>query len=621
MNSSHKKTLARLICGFAFFLLALLLPVEALAPESPAEYIRLGLYLVPYLIIGGDVLWRAVKNILAGQVFDENFLMCVATIGALCLADYKEAVAVMLFYQVGELFQNVAVSRSRRSIAELMDIRPDYANLERDGDIFRVEPDEVAVGDIIVIKPGERVPLDGLIIQGESQLDTAALTGESVPRDFAAGDDIISGAVNLTGLLRVRVSKDYGESTVSRILELVENAGEKKAKTENFITRFARVYTPVVCGLALLLAVIPPLFLSQSWPVWIERGLIFLVVSCPCALVISVPMSFFGGIGGASRRGILIKGSSYLEVLSKAGTVVFDKTGTLTIGSFKVVAVHPESFSQERLLELAAHAESFSTHPIALSIQEAYGRAVDKGRVRDVRELSGHGVTAVVDGLTVCAGNGLLMGDMGVDHRDCHLSGTTVHLSVDGQYEGHIVISDAIKPDSAGAISSLKALGVSRTVMLTGDRRSVAAQAAGELGVDEYRAELLPNDKVETVERLLTEKKPGSSLVFVGDGINDAPVLARADVGIAMGAMGSDAAIEAADVVLMDDKPSNIPVAVSIARKTMGIVRQNIWFALGVKAAVLILAAFGIASMWLAIFADVGVAFLAILNAMRCLKA
>lgn len=620
MNSGHKKTLIRLITGFLFLLLAVLLPTEELVGERLLPYWELGLFLIPYLIIGGDVLLRALRNILRGQVFDENFLMTVATLGAIILGDYPEAVGVMLFYQVGELFQSVAVSRSRNSIAELMDIRPDYANVQRDGSLIRLDPEEVEVSDVIVIKPGERVPLDGVIVAGVSQLDTAALTGESLPRDFAPGDEILSGSVNLSGLLEVRVTKPYGESTVARILELVENAGDKKARAENLITRFARYYTPVVCALALLLAVIPPLLFGEDWGAWVERGLIFLMVSCPCALVISVPMSFFGGIGGASRQGILIKGSSFLEVLAKADTIVFDKTGTLTGGSFSVVAVHPETLSEDRLLEIAALAESSSSHPIALSLLTAYGKPIDRERVTDVQELSGHGVKAVVDGMTVCAGNSVLMENSGVNYRDCHTMGTAVHISVDGQYEGHIIISDVLKPDSVKTIADLKSLGVRHTVILTGDREQVAAETARTLGVDEYHAQLLPQDKVETVERLLAEKRPDTALAFVGDGINDAPVLARADVGIAMGALGSDAAIEAADVVLMDDKPSKIATAVKVARKTMGIVRQNIWFALSIKFLVLILAALGFANMWLAIFADVGVAFLAILNAMRCLK-
>lgn len=620
MNSEHKKTIIRLAVGLCFLLAAMLIPSEKLFGDKAAFFVKLGLYLVSYLIVGGDVLLRAARNIFHGQVFDENFLMSVATIGALSLKEYNEAVAVMLFYQVGELFQSIAVNRSRSSISELMDIRPDYANVEREGVLSKVDPDDVSVGEIIVIKPGERVPLDGEVVEGESRIDTAALTGESLPRDVGVGDGIVSGTVNLSGVLRVRVTKPYGESTVSRILELVENAGDKKARTENFITRFARYYTPTVCGLALALAVIPPLAFGQDWGDWIQRGLIFLVVSCPCALVISIPMSFFGGIGGASRRGILIKGSNFLEVLSKTDTVVFDKTGTLTSGSFTVVAVHPQTMNEERLLEFAAYAESFSEHPIARSILDAYGKKIDHARVSRAGETRGHGVFAVVDGMTVVVGNAGLMEGNGVGYHECHIAGTTVHIAIDGTYEGHIIISDTLKTDALQAISGLKALGVTKTVMLTGDMEQVAASVAKELNIDTYRSELLPQQKVETVERLLDEKRAKTSLAFVGDGINDAPVLARADVGIAMGAMGSDAAIEAADVVLMDDKPSNIAVAVRIARKTMGIVHQNIWFALGVKLVVLVLAAVGIANMWLAVFADVGVAVLAILNAMRCLS-
>ncbi len=620
MRKAEKKTLIRLIVGGVLFVAAMVAPYDAIFGPDILPYAQLALFLIPYLIIGGDVLARSGVNIAHGQVFDENFLMSVATIGALVLGDYKEAVAVMLFYQVGELFNRVAVNRSRASIAALMDIRPDFANVEREGSLIQVDPEEVAVDEIIVVRPGERVPLDGVVAEGAAQLDTSALTGESMPRDVAEGGEVVSGAVDLNGLIRVRVTKPYGESTVSRILELVENAGDKKAKVENFITRFAKIYTPVVCGLALLLAVIPPLLLGQSWPVWVERGLIFLVVSCPCALVISVPLSFFGGIGGASRRGVLIKGSNYLEVLAKADTVVFDKTGTLTTGGFTVVAVHPESLPQDRLLELAAHGEAFSTHPIAQSIQRAYGKPVDLQRVENVEEVSGHGIRAQVDGLMVLAGNGALMEDNGMAAHECHLTGTIVHIAVDGEYAGHIVISDTVKPDAAGAIASLKALGVHKTVMLTGDQNSVAADVAKTLGLDEYHAELLPQDKVDKVEALLATKPAGTALAFVGDGINDAPVLTRADVGIAMGAMGSDAAIEAADVVLMDDKPGNIAVAIRIARKTMAIVRQNIWFALGIKALTLLLAAFGIANMWWAVFADVGVAVLAILNAMRAMR-
>lgn len=619
MEKAQKKDLIRLIVGLGFFLLALLLPTEKLLPEY-AFYLSLILYIIPYLIIGGDVLLRAVRNIASGQVFDENFLMCAATIGAFVLKNYTEAVAVMLFYQVGELFQSIAVGRSRRSIAGLMDIRPDYAEIERDGQLVKVDPETVAVGDIIVVSPGERVPLDGVVTEGSSQLDTAALTGESLPRSCAPGDAIISGSVNLSGVLKVRVTKLYGESTVSRILELVENAGDRKAKAENFITRFARWYTPAVCGIALLLAVIPPLLFSGEWAEWVERGLIFLVVSCPCALVISIPMSFFGGIGGASRHGILIKGGSYLEVLSKAETVVFDKTGTLTEGSFSVSEVHPEGVSEKELLELAACAESYSSHPIALSVISAHGSQLDKKRVSNVTEISGRGVSALVDGRLVLAGSGRLMEENSIAFTESTAAGTVVHVAVDGRYAGHIVISDEIKPDAAEAIARLRTLGVDRIIMLTGDRREAAEKTAALLGVDRCLSQLLPQDKVSAVESLLDGKSRGRSLAFVGDGINDAPVLARADVGIAMGGMGSDAAIEAADVVLMDDRPSKVAGAVKIARQTMRIVNQNIWFALGVKFAVLILAACGVASMWLAVFADVGVAFLAILNAMRCLK-
>lgn len=620
MGKAQKRTLRRLIIGACLFALAALLPYDTLFDRASAAYARLAMFLIPYLIVGGDVLLRAASNIAHGQVFDENFLMCVATLGALALGDYPEAVSVMLFYQVGELFQSVAVNRSRQSIAQLMDIRPDYANVVTDEGEARLDPEEVAVGQIIVIRPGERVPLDGTIVEGASQLDTAALTGESLPRDVQTGDSIFSGAVNLGGVLQVRVEKPYGESTVARILELVENASDKKAHVENFITRFARVYTPVVCGLALLLAVVPPLVTGGGWGMWIERGLIFLVISCPCALVISVPLSFFGGIGGASKRGVLIKGSNYMEALAHADTVVFDKTGTLTSGGFSVVAVHPQSMPESRLLELAAHAEAYSTHPIAQSILRAYGKPIDKDALAQVEEVSGQGVLATVDGQRVLSGNDVLMRAHGVAYHACHLTGTIVHIAVNGSYEGHIVISDTLKPDAAKAIADLKALGVRRTVMLTGDRENVAAEAAKALSIDAYHAELLPQDKVALVEQLLNQKPQGTTLAFVGDGINDAPVLTRADVGIAMGAMGSDAAIEAADVVLMDDKPANIAVAVRIARKTLAIVRQNIVFALGVKGITLLLAALGTASMWWAVFADVGVAVIAILNAMRAMR-
>ena len=619
-EKSQKNLLIRIILGAVLLFCALLLARFPGIVGIWGGYIPLGVFIASYLILGGGVLLRAAKNIAHGQIFDENFLMCVATLGAFFLSEYTEAVAVMLFYQVGELFEDIAVGRSRRSIAGLMDIRPDYAVVDRGGTAETVSPDSVTVGDTIIIRPGERVPLDGIVTEGSSQLDTAALTGESLPRDVEPGQDVISGSVNLSGVLRVRVTKPYGESTVVRILELVENAGDKKARVENFITRFARIYTPVVCALALALAVVPPLLFAGGWDVWVQRGLIFLVVSCPCALVISVPMSFFGGIGGASRQGILIKGSSYMEVLAKADTLVFDKTGTLTSGFFTVAAVHPENLSEQRLLELAAYAESFSNHPIARSILSAYGKEIDSSRIGSAQETGGHGILAQVDGLAVAVGNGALMDNNGVSYHNCHLSGTIVHIAVNGVYEGHIIISDAMKGDAPAAISALKAMGISKTVMLTGDSDQVAKAVAAELKLDEYHAQLLPQQKVEQLEKLLTQKPSKTTLAFVGDGINDAPVLARADVGIAMGALGSDAAIEAADIVLMDDKPSNIAVAIRIARKTMGIVRQNIGFALGIKFAVLILAAIGIANMWWAVFADVGVAVLAILNSMRCLK-
>lgn len=635
MNKKQKRTRNRIVTAIALFVIVYagveLLPLEAWVGRTNALWIEFVLFLVPYLIAGYDVLLRAAKNIGHGQVFDENFLMTVATIGAFALVLFPdsdphmaEGAAVMLFYQVGELFQSYAVGKSRKSIAAMMDIAPDYATVERDGSLVQVDPYEVAVGDEIVIKAGERVPLDGVVISGTSQLDTAALTGESVPRDVQEGDAIISGCVNMTGLITVRVSKPFGESTVSRILELVENAAEKKARTENFITRFARYYTPAVVGVAALLAVVPPLLFGQSWSDWVQRGLIFLVVSCPCALVISVPLSFFGGIGGASRRGILVKGSNYLETLASAETVVFDKTGTLTDGSFNVVAVHPtDGITPDRLLSIAAHAEAYSNHPIALSVKQAYSGPIDQKLINDVQEQSGHGVRAKVDEHVVLVGNDKLMSDCGVGFHDCELTGTILHVSYDDVYIGHIVIADVIKADAAQAISELRAAGVKKTVMLTGDRSDVAAAVAKELGIEDFRAQLLPQDKVAEVEKLLEETHARGTgkgkLAFVGDGINDAPVLTRADIGIAMGAMGSDAAIEAADVVLMDDKPSNIAQAIHLARKTMGIVWQNIVFALGVKFLVLILAAVGIANMWLAVFADVGVAIIAILNAMRAM--
>ena len=611
MSRKHKKMLARIIVSAALLIACALSPLEGIW--------RLLSFLAPYAVIGWDVLWKAVRNIAHGQVFDENFLMALATVGAFATGEYPEAVFVMLFYQVGELFQSYAVGRSRQSISQLMEIRPDYANLERDGKAEKVDPDEVAVGDVIVVKPGERVPLDGVVLEGRSTLDTAALTGESLPRDVGEGDDVISGCVNQSGLLRVRVTKAFGESTVSKILDLVENAGSKKARAENFITKFARVYTPCVVIAAVLLAVVPSL-VSGDWSQW-TRALIFLVVSCPCALVISVPLSFFGGIGGASRDGILVKGGSYLETLSQAEIVVFDKTGTLTKGVFNVTAIHPDKISEAELLELAAYAESYSDHPISRSIREAYGEDIDQSRVGAVEELAGRGVRAVIDGKTVCVGNSKLMDELGAKWHPCHHVGTTVHVEVDGLYAGHLVISDEVKPDAAEAIRKLKELGVQKTVMLTGDAQAVGERVGAELGLDEVHAQLLPAGKVERVEALLKEKSDKGALVFVGDGINDAPVLSRADVGVAMGGMGSDAAIEAADVVFMDDKPSKLADAIRIARKTRGIVRQNVVFALAVKLLVMVLGAFGVANMWEAVFADVGVSVIAILNAMRALRA
>ncbi len=612
MSRKQKKMLTRILASAVLFALSFLLPLSGV--------FRLFYFITVYAVVGWDVLWRAARNIAHGQVFDENFLMALATIGAFVLGEFPEAVEVMLFYQIGELFQSYAVGKSRQSITALMDIRPDYANIERDGALEQVDPDEVAVGDIIVIKAGEKIPLDGVIIEGSSSLDTAALTGESLPREVTAGDDVISGCINQSGLLRVRVSKEFGESTVSKILDLVENSSSKKARAENFITKFARYYTPVVVIGAVLLALLPPLLLGGSWNTWIERALIFLVISCPCALVISIPLSFFGGIGGASKAGILVKGSNYLEALSETEIVVFDKTGTLTKGVFQVTAVHPDTLPESRLLELAALAESFSDHPISRSLRQAYGKPIDSSRVSDVEELSGHGVQARVDGLLICAGNGKLMDRTGVQWHDCHLTGTVVHVAVDGCYGGHIVISDTVKPDAAGAIAALKQMGIRQTVMLTGDARAVAEQTAGQLGLDSFHAGLLPADKVARVEELLEQKSAKGKLAFVGDGINDAPVLSRADIGIAMGGLGSDAAIEAADIVLMDDQPSKIASAMRISKKTLRIVKQNIVFSLGVKGLILLLGAVGLASMQAAIFADVGVMILAVLNASRALK-
>ena len=614
MSKKQKRMLRRILVSAVFFVICVLLPVSG--------WPRLLAFLVPYGVIGWDVLWRAVRNIAHGQVFDENFLMALATVGALAIGEYPEAVFVMLFYQVGELFQSYAVDQSRKSITALMDIRPDYANMEGpDGQLEQVDPEDVAVGDTIVIKAGERIPLDGVVLEGSSTVDTAALTGESLPRQVESGDDVISGCVNLSGLLKVRVTKAFEESTVAKILDLVENSASKKAKAENFITKFARYYTPIVVLAAVALALLPPLLTSIQWVDSIQRALNFLVVSCPCALVISVPLSFFGGIGGASKDGILVKGGNYLEVLARTEIVVFDKTGTLTRGVFNVTAIHPDHCDQGQLLELAALAECWSDHPISRSLKEAYGREIDAARVSSVEEVAGRGVKAVVDGHTICAGNDKLMEDIGVSWHPCHRVGTTVHVASDGVYLGHIVISDEVKPDAKEAVAALKAAGVRKTVMLTGDAQAVGEDVAKQLGLDEVHTQLLPADKVERVEELLKEVSPKGALAFVGDGINDAPVLSRADIGIAMGGLGSDAAIEAADIVLMDDKPSKIAHAIRIARRTLSIVRQNIVFALAVKLLVLVLSAVGLVSMWAAVFADVGVSVIAILNAMRALKA
>ena len=614
MSKKQKRMLIRVIVSAVLFVVCMLLPLTG--------WVRLLVFLAPYLIIGWDVLWRAVRNIAHGQVFDENFLMALATVGALAIGEYPEAVFVMLFYQVGELFQSYAVDQSRKSITALMDIRPDYANMEGpDGQLEQVDPEDVAVGDTIIIKAGERIPLDGVVLEGSSTVDTAALTGESLPRQVESGDDVISGCVNLSGLLKVRVTKAFEESTVAKILDLVENSASKKAKAENFITKFARYYTPIVVLAAVALAILPPLFTSIQWVDSIQRALNFLVVSCPCALVISVPLSFFGGIGGASKDGILVKGGNYLEVLARTEIVVFDKTGTLTRGVFNVTAIHPDHCDQGQLLELAALAECWSDHPISRSLKEAYGREMDSSRVSNVEEVAGRGVKAVVDGHTICAGNDKLMEDIGVSWHPCHRVGTTVHVASDGVYLGHIVISDEVKPDAKEAVAALKAAGVRKTVMLTGDAQAVGEDVASRLGLDEVHTQLLPADKVERVEKLLKEVSPKGALAFVGDGINDAPVLSRADIGIAMGGLGSDAAIEAADIVLMDDKPSKIAHAIRIARRTLSIVRQNIVFALAVKLLVLVLSAVGLVSMWAAVFADVGVSVIAILNAMRALKA
>ena len=623
MNRKQKKMLARILTAAAMLIALKLIPVTGV--------LQLALYLVAYLVIGYDILKKAWRGILNRQVFDENFLMAVATVGAFALAivsrsgDYVEAIAVMLFYQIGELFQSYAVGKSRRNISALMDIRPDYANIERDGQLEKVDPDEVEIGSVIVVQPGEKVPLDGVILSGASSLNTSALTGESLPRDAKAGDEVISGCINMTGVLRIRTTKAFGESTVSKILELVEDSSSHKSKSENFISKFARVYTPAVCYGALALAVLPPvvqLMLGHpaQWGEWVYRALTFLVISCPCALVISIPLSFFAGIGGASKEGVLIKGSNYLETLSQVKTVVFDKTGTLTQGVFEVSGVHHSEMENEKLLEYAALAECASSHPISKSLQRAYGKAIDRDRVRDIQEISGKGVSAVVDGHAVLAGNDKLMALRGIPFIGCHSVGTIIHIAIDGQYAGHIVISDVVKPHAKEAIERLKHAGVEKTVMLTGDSRRVAEQVAGALGVDEVHSELLPADKVAQVEKLLAGKGGKDKLAFVGDGINDAPVLSRADIGIAMGAMGSDAAIEAADVVLMDDDPLKIAKAIRISRKCIGIVYQNIVFALAVKFACLALGALGLANMWAAIFADVGVMVLAVLNAIRALR-
>ncbi len=629
MNKKEKNLLKRILIAGAIFFLSIPFARRAqmldllgweLFQSSALDYIVFPAFLISYLIIGGEIVLKALKNIRKGQVFDENFLMSIATIGAFLLGEYAEGVAVMLFYQVGELFQSYAVSRSRRSIADLMDIRPDYANVMRDDQLVQVDPEEVTVGDTIVVKPGERIPLDGVIIDGHSALDTSALTGESVPRDAIVGDPVISGCINQTGKLTIKVTKEFGESTVSKILELVENASDKKSKSENFITRFARYYTPFVVFAAVALAIIPPLVMNQSFLIWIERALTFLVISCPCALVISVPLSFFGGIGGASKAGVLVKGSNYLELLADTEIVVFDKTGTLTKGNFVVSEVHTLSMSKDELIKIAAHAEDYSSHPIAVSIKKAYGKAVDPSLISDIEEIAGHGVQASIGGKVVLAGNSKLMKLKNIAYDQSSSTGTVVHIAVDGIYAGYIVIADEIKPDSAKAILELKAAGVKQTVMLTGDADAVGKSVANQLNLDKVYTELLPADKVMQVEKLISEKNSKKMLAFVGDGINDAPVLARADVGIAMGGLGSDAAIEAADVVIMTDEPSKIATVMKISRKTLRIVRQNITFSLAVKGIVLILGAFGIANMWGAIFADVGVSIIAILNAIRSLN-
>ena len=623
MNKKQKKRLYQII--------ACVIMIVAISIVGVSGVLKLALYLITYIIIGHDILKKAVKGIIKGQVLDENFLMAIATVGAFIMAiysrseDYLECVAVMLFYQIGELFQSYAVGKSRDNIAALMDIRPDYANIMQDGELTRVDPEDVSVGSVIIVQPGEKVPLDGVVVKGSSSLNTAALTGESLPRDVAEGEEIISGCINMTGVIEVRTTKEFGDSTVSKILDLVENASSRKSKSEDFIKRFAKVYTPAVCIGALILATLPPVIShivigNSNWNIWFYRALTFLVVSCPCALVISIPLSFFAGIGGASHAGVLVKGSNYLEALSQVTTVVFDKTGTLTKGSFEVSGIHHNRLEEEKLLEYAALAECASSHPISRSLIDAYGKALDRSRVSDIEEISGHGICARVDGHNVLVGNDKLMKSHNVVYRDCHSVGTVIHVAIDNEYQGHIVISDVVKPEAKEAIAALKKLGIHNTVMLTGDSSKVAAAVADSLGIDRVLSELLPQDKVSELEKLLETKSPKDKLAFVGDGINDAPVLSRADIGIAMGAMGSDAAIEAADVVLMDDNPMQIAKAIKISKKCIGIVRQNITFALSIKFACLILSAVGIANMWLAIFADVGVMVIAVINAIRALK-
>ena len=632
MNKKQKKVLIRIVISAVMLVVLHVIPASVLPLSGfPEGLPRMILYLAAYLVIGYDILKKSVKGIRNGQVFDENFLMAVATIGAIGLAiyeksgDYNEAIAVMLFYQIGELFQSYAVGKSRRNISDLMDIRPDYANVERDGQVEQVDPDEVEIGTVILVQPGEKIPIDGVIVEGSSTLNTSALTGESLPRQVESGDEVISGCINMSGVLRIQTTREFGESTVSKILDLVENSSSKKSRSENFISRFARVYTPAVCYSALALAILPPVIsmilgYSGAWHVWIYRALTFLVISCPCALVISIPLSFFAGIGGASRAGVLVKGSNYLEALASARIVVFDKTGTMTEGVFEVAGIHHASVSEEKLIEYAAMAESYSSHPISKSLKKAYGREIDNSRITDVEEISGHGVTARIDGVEVACGNEKLMRKLGVEPQSCSHVGTVVHVAVDGDYAGHILISDRIKPHAAQAIRELKKAGVHDTIMLTGDAGNVARQVAEELGIDQVRSELLPADKVSSVEEFLAAKGAKEKLAFVGDGINDAPVLSRADIGIAMGAMGSDAAIEAADIVLMDDDPLKIATAIGIAKRCMRIVYENIYFALGVKLICLVFGAIGIANMWWAIFADVGVMVLAVLNAIRTLK-